>query len=64
MGLIGWLGTRLELATTGKALRIGFDPHLFDEQRSGAVTLTVHIPGPDQALEWIRAEQRAAEDRS
>jgi hypothetical protein len=45
-------------ATDG-ALRIGFDPHVFDEQKSGRVDVTARIPEPARALDWIRSEHRA-----
>jgi hypothetical protein len=51
----------LDLAATGRALTIGFDPHVFDEAKSGRVDVTVRMPEPDRALEWIEAEHRAAQ---
>ena len=50
----------LDLRTTDDALVIGFDPSLFDPRSSGRIDVTCRIPEPERALEWIRAQRRAA----
>jgi hypothetical protein len=55
---------QLDLAVDGAVLAIGFDAHLFDEQRSGRITVRVHVPEPDRALEWLQSERRRAREQA